>query len=226
MQHIRILIPIVHKEGDPQVYAGLLRKHCPDLAVEISCAYITHGPTSIESEAQERQAVPGLIALAEQAQQEGVDGLIVDCMGDPGVEELRMHVSIPVMGPERTCLHWASMQTDRIAIIASSAALVPLFWNDITRLGFKKEHFTVCCINVAVLDIASKRDAVLDALFTEIMRVVDEEGVEQVVLGCTAFTELAHDLAQRLKAAGCRAGLIIPVPCTLKLMANLFTSDS
>ena len=52
----------------------------------------------MHDEETERQSIPKVVALAEEMYREGFDAVIVSCAGDPGVEEARKLLPIPVVG--------------------------------------------------------------------------------------------------------------------------------
>ena len=71
-----------------------LRRRDVDLTYVLTGA----GPRSITNDEDERAAAPHVIAAVERCEQHGYDAVIVDCTGDPGVEEARRRVRIPVVG--------------------------------------------------------------------------------------------------------------------------------
>ena len=67
----------------------------------ISHVEIETGPASIECEYDEALAVPGTIAKIVEAERDGCDAVVIDCMGDPGLASGRECVSIPVLELEK-----------------------------------------------------------------------------------------------------------------------------
>lgn len=55
-------------------------------------------PLGIYDDATHKQAVPKIIAAAKKAEAAGVRALLVSCAADPGVEECRQALSVPVIG--------------------------------------------------------------------------------------------------------------------------------
>ena len=76
----------------------------PDLArlarpgVALQYVVTGAGPRSITSDADERAAAPHVVATIVRCEQQGFDAAIVDCTGDPGLDEARRTVRIPVVG--------------------------------------------------------------------------------------------------------------------------------
>jgi len=71
-------------------------KH-PDLEVVSRC--IPGHPQGLWNEEEEREAIPKIVYLGrEMAHRDGIAALLVSCVADPGVPELRKVLSIPVIG--------------------------------------------------------------------------------------------------------------------------------
>ena len=69
----------------------------PDTTLEY--LQIKEGPPAIECSVDHLQASAEVIKYVQQAEADGYDALISWCGGDPGVEEARTLVDIPVVGP-------------------------------------------------------------------------------------------------------------------------------
>lgn len=70
------------------------------------------GPASIESHYDEAMSVPGLLAAIRQGEADGVDGYVIACFGDPGLDAARELAAGPVIGiaeaAMRTASHWVA----------------------------------------------------------------------------------------------------------------------
>ena len=100
---IRLCVPLttvgLRREEDVEDLGGA--------DVHVSVRMLERGPASIESHVDEVLAVPDLLRIGMEAQAQGVDAMIVDCMGDPGVEAARELLDIPVFGPAQVAMHIA-----------------------------------------------------------------------------------------------------------------------
>ncbi|MGN9164354.1 aspartate/glutamate racemase family protein [Tissierellaceae bacterium HCP3S3_D8] len=90
------LIRVVSFEDEDllNLHGDIIEKCYPNLNV-VSKA-IPDQPFGIHDDETEMIAVPKIIELAKEWK--GLDGLIISCAGDPGVEELRKILDIPVVG--------------------------------------------------------------------------------------------------------------------------------
>ena len=82
-------------------HGRLLESHFPELQVESRC--INDQPKGIYDEESSALALPKILRLGEEMEREGVKAIIVSCADDPGVEELRKIVTIPVVGAGSSC---------------------------------------------------------------------------------------------------------------------------
>jgi allantoin racemase len=104
---IRAVTPIITESFGPLILEEFGRVARPD--TEISNVFLQSGPASVESYYDEALAVPDIVAQVRRAEREGMDAVIINCMGDPGLDAAREVVSIPVIGPCEASMHLAAM---------------------------------------------------------------------------------------------------------------------
>ena len=111
-KQIRIVTPIAAQGSWRSVDQSVLEGP----GYEISVTEIDSGPASLESGFDEMLAVPDTVAKIIAAEREGVDAVVIDCMGDPGLKAGREAVRIPVLGPCETSMHLAAMLGQRFSL--------------------------------------------------------------------------------------------------------------
>jgi Asp/Glu/hydantoin racemase len=77
-------------------HGKILQENFPFFEVESRC--IPEQYTGVHSEETHLKAVPKVVDLAVEMEKEGKDGIIISCAGDPGLEEARQKLRIPVVG--------------------------------------------------------------------------------------------------------------------------------
>jgi allantoin racemase len=86
------------------------------------------GPPSIENDDDERRCVPGLMAEISAAAQRPADrrpdAYVVACFGDPGLEQARRLVSVPVLGIAQAAMHAAALAAGTFSVVTSMSATV------------------------------------------------------------------------------------------------------
>lgn len=96
---IRVLT--TNDENVLKAHGRLLEDRFPELQVESRC--IDDQPEGIYDEKTSAIALPKIVTLGKEMEREGVKAIIVSCADDPGVEELRRIVKIPVVGAGSSC---------------------------------------------------------------------------------------------------------------------------
>ena len=160
--------------------------------VTLSSAFIPEGPPSIESRFDEVFSVPWLIALALDAERDGVDALVIDCMGDPGLGPLREAVQIPVLGVAQTAMSVAAMLAQRFGVVTVHDRTTTMV-NELVDLYGHGRHYVGCRpIGVPVLRIHDDPVKVrADLAEADAAVLVDEgrlDGITPPLTATEAFT--------------------------------------
>jgi allantoin racemase len=159
------------------------------------------GPASIESAFDEVLAMPDTVAKVVQAQREGVDAVVIDCMGDPGLHAAREATSIPVLGPAQTSMHLAAMLAQNFSVITVLDAVVPLLENLAREYGLAQKLCSIRTVDIPVLELED-RERMMGALVDEAIAAVAEDGAHAIVFGCTGMRGCAAELRSRLDGLG------------------------
>ena len=183
--------------------------------VVVSHSQIEHGPASIESEYEIAMSVPGTIAKAIEAEREGADAIVIDCMGDPGLRAVREVVSIPVLGPAQTAMHLAAMLGHRFSVVTVLDSVVPMIENLAKVYGVDEKLASVRVIDIPVLELETEPERLTTELAQASLAAVEQDGAHAIVLGCTGFLGCAEAIAATLRTHGHVLPVIDPVPATV-----------
>jgi allantoin racemase len=194
-----VIVPVITKEFEQMTMDEFSAAARSD--VELSVVSLDKGPASIESAYDEALAVPDVVAKIVQAEKDGMDAVISDCMGDPGIEEAREKVSIPVVGPAETSMHVAAMLGHKYAVITVLDRLIPGFHQRARRSGTLGRLASVRSVGIPVLEL-DDHARLLKALVRESVKAVREDGAHVIILGCTGMAGLAKDVEEGLKKEG------------------------
>ena len=197
--HIRVIVPHPSKELEAHARNALTPAARPDTELSVTC--LDMGPASTESRYERAFAVPDTVAKIVQAEKDGADAVIPDCMGDPGVEEGREMVSIPVVGPTETSMHIAAMLGHKFSVVTVLDRLVPYFEEYATRAGQADRLASVRSVNIPVLELEDHTRAI-EALVAESAKAVRDDGAHVIVFGCTGMAGLAKQVEEGLKKEG------------------------
>ena len=156
----------------------------------------TMGPPSIESHYDEALAVPGILTEIEKGERDGVDGYVIACFGDPGLDAARELAAGPVVGIAEAAMHTAAVLGRGFSVVTTLARTTGRAWDLAHRYGMRDACRGVHACDLPVLALDSDPDArkivteaCLDALY--------EDGSDAIVLGCAGMADLcAHISAE------------------------------
>ena len=211
---IRIITPITNHDWVSETLLVLAQKVRPDVALSGVC--LDKGPASIESFYEDAFAAPQVVLRAVEAERDGVDALIIDCMNDPGLEAAREAVSIPVVGAAQSSMLLASILAHKFSIIATAARDVFPTELLIRRYGLKDKYASTRWVDIPVLDLKSDRGQLLAALTEASVEAIQRDGAHALVFGCTGMIGMAKLLEKNLAEQGLDAIVIDPTLAAMK----------
>lgn len=176
------------------------------------------GPSSIESAYEEYLSVPGAIERLVEAERAGIDGVVLGCFGDPGIDAMREMVSIPVIGPGEASMLFAASLGHRFGIVTVLDSVIPLLERLAWQVGVDRKLASVRSIDVPVLELGRDPQETFARMVRtgEIAR--DSDRADVIVMGCMsmAFQDRQTELAARLGVP-----VVNPVHAAVKLMQSL-----
>lgn len=177
---------------------------------ELTVTNPAEGPPAIENAADEASAIPPMLALIRDAAPHH-DAVVIACFSDPGLDEARALVSIPVVGIEESSLHLAASLGRRFTILTSRAARVPAKVEHVARLGLSSRLASVRPLEMGVLEMDSAPDRARSRILEVAAAAAREDGAEVVVLGCAG-------LAGHAAALGPALGVVVIDPSPVALL--------
>lgn len=219
---LRIITP--HTTPRPNKLPGLepLARAC---GVILSQTTLDNGPSSIESAFDEVLCAPDVVRRAIEGERDGVDALVIDCMGDPALQAAREAVDVPVFGPAETSMHVAGMLGHRFAIVTVLGRVRPLIDHLAHRYGVASKLACVRSVETPVLAIDENPDRLADALFGEARQAILVDRADVIVLGCTGFLGLDTALKARLAEVDLTVPVIDPLAVTVVVAAGLVRAN-
>lgn len=224
MKRIRVIAPVVETPSAGITQAAeqiwIDQYDLPGL-VRYESAFLEDGPAQIMSELDDVLAVPGILRQARRAAAEGCDGVVINCMNDPGLRAVRECLSIPVLGPAETAFHAAAMLGRRVGLLDITAGARAKAGELFTLYGLAGRFASFQSLETAVLDIGQDEGALLHRLLAAALRAVEGDHADVLVLGCTQLSRIKPALVALLASRGFPVPVIDPLPLTLRMAAAL-----
>ncbi len=177
---------------------------------EIIARTSSHGPASIEGYYDEALCLPGM--LKEIREHPHVDGVVIACFDDTGLDAARCLTDRPVVGIGEAGYRMAAMLSNRFSVVTTLARSVPALEHNLLRYGLERQCVSVRASDVAVLDLEDGDPLALAKIEQQISAAIDEDHAEAIVLGCAGMTDLAQRLTDQyglpvLDGVACAVGL-------------------
>lgn len=195
---LRIITPITtHGLFSVERFLPLVRSD-----TELSHVEIDHGPASIESDYDDMLATPATVARIMEAEREGMDAVIINCMGDPGMQAGREVVRIPVIGPCEATMHMAAMLGHTFSVITIMKSLRRQFENQAKIYGVRDKLASVRGVEIPVLELELDKERLVKVMADEAELAVEQDGAHVMVFGCTDMMGVAKEVEEELARRG------------------------
>lgn len=157
------------------------------------------GPLSIQTMQDEYNGIPGMLRIAAEMQTR-IDGVLIGCFGEPGLDAVREMLDVPVVGCCAPAIHLANQIGKRFSVLSPVPSTVPFTIELVEKYGLGTHLASIRPLNIPVLEIRSNRAQAVAKATAIAKRIVEEDGADTLVLGCMsmAFQDMAKDMAQNL----------------------------
>ncbi len=155
------------------------------------------GPASIEGYYDEAFSVPGLLEEIAKGEAAGVDGHVIACFDDTGLEAARSLANAPVIGIGEAAFHMASLLAHRFSVVTTLSRSIAAIETNLVKYGLIARCARVRAAEVPVLSLEDPHSDARARISEEIERAKLEDRAEAIVLGCAGMADLAADLTRR-----------------------------
>ena len=176
---------------------------------------ITKGPESVECFYDDILASPHIVELAEKAERDKFDAVVISCFFDPGLKAAREVVSVPVTSAGESSLYMACSLGERIGVVTTVSNSIPVIHHLVRGLGLESHLATVRATSLGVLELDSGEKTV-NALFKESLSAIKEDKADIIVLGCTGMAEAAAALQDKIRAASFDVPIVDPLRAAIQ----------
>lgn len=155
------------------------------------------GPPSIECHYDEAMSVPGLLAAIRRGEAEGVDGYVIACFGDPGLDAAREVAVGPVIGIAEAAMHAASHLGRGFSVVTTLGRTIGRAEDLAERYGMARFCRGYHACEIPVLDLET--DPMATKIVTDACReAVEHDGSDAVVLGCAGMADMCRRISEEI----------------------------
>ena len=169
--------------------------------VRLEVDYLSEGPSSIECRADEAACVPAVLEKVRDAAADGVDGIVLNCFMDPGLEPARELVHVPVVGPAQAAMTLATTLGQTFSVVLPAASGAPIAVDEAIRYVGRDRLASVRSVEMPVAELHDSA-RLTEGLLEEAERALADDGAHVVVLGCTGMCGVTAVVRQGLAERG------------------------
>lgn len=132
-----------------------------------------------------QDAIPGVVAAGVEAARNGAAAIIVAAFSDPGLEELRAEVDVPVFGIGESVFHEVAEggRPFGIVTVTPDQGLIDSFRDRAAALGYAGQYRGVRVTPGDPTELVQSPER-LDAALAEAARAsIDEDGAQAIIMG-------------------------------------------
>jgi allantoin racemase len=215
---IRVVIPVSWPEALEVAQRDYPRFARPD--TEISSVILDERVVPRDAHPSDGFVTPEILGKIKEAERDGMDAVVIDCMADPGMEAGRKLVSIPVIGPGEVGFHLAATLGYKFSVVSleeDTLAMEKL----VDHYGLIARLASVQVMDCPLEQIVRDRLLALEPLVEASLRAVKGDSAHVIVPGCTATVGLAAQVQARLARLGCPVPVIEPPWAAVRLAESL-----
>lgn len=175
--------------------AATARSVCAQ-GVEIEARTGIGAPVSIEGHYDEAMAMPKLLDQVREAEAGHADAIVVACFDDPGLGACREIATGPVVGLCEAAVKAASMIATSFSVITTLPRSAPIIEELVRRYGLDHQCRKVRSAAIPVLALEEPGSNARLLVRDEILRAIEEDRCEAVVLGCAGMSDLVEWLSE------------------------------
>ena len=157
---------------------------------------VDFGAPSIEGYYDEVFAIPPLLQ-AIRNHKKTVDGIIIGCFDDTGVEAARCISESPVMGICQAACQLASILAGSFSVVTTLSRSVHALERRVLDYGFERQCQSVLASDIPVLALEQCEDDAMQLLYQAIEQALEKDHSEAIVLGCAGMVDLQQSLQQK-----------------------------
>ncbi len=224
---ILVLVPSVTTERT----INRLREFLPS-DVDVVGLREAHGGGALERKSDMAFTLREELEAIVEAERQGYDAVVLECHADPGVQEVRELVDIPVIGPTMVALHISFMLGYRVCILKPTMVGRLMTQQNIRLYGFDNRAVvrgSNLPIEEAIANYdeykasGSKITPFITDMLTECVKAIEEDKCDVITFGCGGIIWMKEVIQSELAKKGYTPTVVNPLPTAVEV-ARVFVN--
>lgn len=172
---------------------------CVGVDVTLSMDCLHEHKVYIDSAMDVILAGPEIIKMAQKAEGDGYDAVVLYCFSDPALDACREAVNIPVIGGGQASYLTALNVSRQFGVAVTDSGRIPEKRQFAWQAGILPERvIALRAVDLEGRGIWEDEVHTLNCLERVGRQMVDEDGAQAIVLGCLSFLGFSEPLSERL----------------------------
>lgn len=186
---------------------------------KVTVANLEGGPAALNSSGDILSSAAAIFAQGSELSSADADAILVDCVFDPAVQELREATGLPIFGPTATTLPLVGMVAPNFSIIARSPRQCELLANLVELYGYGEQLQSLRALGISYPE--AKTPEIFNRVMVERLRqATAEDGAQAIMFGSTTMA-----LTDEMRQAANHVPLFMPGMVTLGVMEQLWREN-
>ncbi|MFC2002030.1 aspartate/glutamate racemase family protein [Chloroflexota bacterium] len=173
--------------------------------------------------------VPQILESIKDAERQGYDAVVLACHSDPGIQDVRQLVDIPVIGPGMVAMHISAMLGTKTCMLKATNQARSWSQENIMLYGFEG-RVIVRAVKASVPEamrayneykISGKPPCFINYLVDVSIKAIEEEDVDVLTFGCGALIWTPKLLRSELLKKGYDIPVVNPLPVAVEVARSL-----
>lgn len=222
MKHIKILsiLPVIYSNEiepffkDRVALAKQLEEETAGL-IHLEARTVEGGGVSIESSYDAAIVAPYVLKMAQKGQDEGFDAIVLDCFGDPAMDECRELLDIPIFGAGQSACLLAMRLGCNFSIISTLDSADRQVKGNLMKYGIRDFLVSMPVVNTPVTELNKDPQKLTQEIVTIGYKAVKEDKANVLIFGCTGMSPMVKLVTDGLKEKGVSIPVIEPYRAAL-----------
>lgn len=153
------------------------------------------GPAAIEGFYDEAFSAIGVLDEIRKGEQEGCDGYVIACFGDPGLAAAREMVRAPVLGIAEAAMHAASFLGTSFSIVSMVERVRPMIERAVRENGMTDRCRSIRMVGLPLLEFSGEAKS---RLIETCRTAVETDGADCIIMGSGGLAEYGPAIAKEL----------------------------
>ncbi len=177
------------------------------------------GPPALNSAGDVLHSAAAIFNQGKYTPPQDFDALLIDCVFDPAVDELREATGLPTFGPTRVTLPLIPLVSPNFAVIARSERQCQLLGETVSGYGYGQYLCSLLALGISYEE-AKQPETFNQVMLDRLATAVGSDGAQAILFGSTTM-EITEEMRERARGVP----LFMPGMVALKVVEQVWFGD-